>query len=156
MKEIIGGYITNMKKLANKAYGCLAAMAVVSGLMMPVDASAKEAEAASGDVEYYEVPPLIVPVVGEKGAMQQVSLAISLEVPPGKKDVVSAYGPRLVDAYISDLFGALGSGQVMMRGNMVDVTKIKTRLTSVTERVLGDKKENMKGLLLQAVQQRPI
>lgn len=149
-----------MKKLVKKAHGCLAVVAVAVCLSASGSAFANEAaaegEANSAGVEYYQVPPLVVPVVGEKGVMQQVSLAISLEVPPGKKDVVSAYGPRLVDAYISDLFGALGNGQVMMRGNMVDVTKIKTRLTSVTERVLGDKKENMKSLLLQAVQQRPI
>lgn len=136
----------------------LGILAVTGCLMLTANAEASSgAEKEVGNsIEYYQVPPVIVPVVTEKGVTQQVSLSISLEVPPGKRDKVSAYGPRLVDAYISDLFGALGSGQVLMRGNMVDVTALKTRLTSVTERVLGTEKENMKALLLQAVQQRQI
>lgn len=147
-----------MTRLLLKAYGVFAVLGVAGCLALsatPAMAEEKSEESGAA-LEYYQVPPVVVPVVTEKGVTQQVALAISLEVPPGKKDKISSYGPRLVDAYLSDLFGALGSGQIMMRGNMVDITAIKTRLTSVTERVLGEDKENMKGLLLQAVQQHRI
>lgn len=116
-----------------------------------------EAAAPAPDFEYYEVPPVMLPVINELGAVQQISLAISLECPYGKKAALALYGPRLVDAYIRDLFGALGAGHVMARGEVVDVETLKKRLTAVTEKVLGEEgKENMRGLLIQAVQQHRI
>jgi hypothetical protein len=116
----------------------------------------KEGEVAP-EFEYYEVPPVNLPVITERGLTQQVSLAISIEIPYGKKEEIAVFGPKLVDAYIRDLFGVLGNGQIMVKGGAVDVNVLKSRLTAVTERVLGkDKKELCRELLLQAVQQHNI
>jgi hypothetical protein len=127
-------------------------------LSAPVHASGGgDKEAPPPEFEYYQVPPVMLPVINEQGAVQQVSLAISLECPFGKKGELALYGPRLVDAYISDLFAALGAGHVMVRGEVVDVATLKQRLTAVTEKVLGEEgKANMRGLLIQAVQQHKI
>lgn len=132
-----------------------AAAVLVSAVAMAGTAHAAGGEkaAVAPTIEYYEVPPVVVPVITDKGLTQQVALAISLELEPGEKDKIAAYGPRLVDAYLSDLFGAMGSGQVMMKGNLVDLEAIKLRLAAVTGKVLGDKRENVKAVLLQAVQQ---
>lgn len=137
---------------------------VMSLSLAPAFTSAQSAEAAGGakkegvipEFEYYQVPPVSLPVITERGLTQQVSLAISIEIPYGKKDEVALFGPKLVDAYIRDLFGALGTGQVMVKGGAVDVESLKTRLTAVTQKVFGKEKELCRELLLQAVQQHSI
>lgn len=141
--------------------GVVMAMAIAPTFLMSTEAQAsggaakKEGEALP-EFEYYQVPPVSLPVITERGLTQQVSLAISIEVPYGKKDAAALYGPKLVDAYIRDLFGALGTGQVMVKGGAVDVESLKTRLTAVTEKVFGKDKEICRELLLQAVQQHSI
>jgi hypothetical protein len=116
------------------------------------------AAAADGphpEFEYIELDPLTLPVITTKGLTQQISLSVSLEVPFGQKAEYNGFKPRLADAYIQDLYGALGAGFGMMKGNVVDVQQIKQRLTSVTDKVLGpDHKAH--DVLLQVVQQRPM
>jgi len=103
--------------------------------------------------EYLELNPLVLPVINERGLVQQISLVISLELAEGLLAAdLEKYQPRLADAFIQDLYGVLGSGYGLTRHNILDVHLIKTRLTAVTESVVGpDKVENV---LLQVVQQR--
>ena len=108
------------------------------------------------EFEYVRLAPMVLPVITDKGITQQVSLAVTLELPYGKKDEISAYAPRLVDAYIRDLFGAIGAGHVMMRGNVLDIEALKSRLAAVTERVLGEDKDKVHEVLLQAINQAPM
>ncbi len=129
-------------------------LALVCGLFAVPAYAAEEAKAP--EFEYYQVPPLYLPVITEKGLTQQVSLVVSLELPFGKKDEISAYGPRLVDAYIREMFGALASGQVMVKGNVLDIEGVRNRIATVTEKVLGKSNEHVKAVLLQAVQQHQI
>lgn len=114
--------------------------------------NAQAEEEASPEFEYYELAPLVLPIINETGVTQQVSLVVSLELPYGKKSEVELYEPRLADAYLQDLYGALGAGHAMMHGNVVDVQAVKSRLTDVTTKVLGPDKVN--SVLLQVVQQR--
>jgi hypothetical protein len=107
------------------------------------------------DFEYLQLDPLNLPIITTNGLTQQVSLLVSLEVDFGKKDDIGVYKPRLADAYIQDLYGALGSGFALMQGNIVDVRQIKQRLTSVTDKVLGPD-HKVHDVLLQVVQQRPM
>jgi flagellar protein FliL len=128
-------------------------LCVCALLMPPVAARAQEgaAQKASGTYEYVDLHPLFVPVINEKGLVQQVSLSVSLECPMGKRDSVNVFKPRLMDAYLRELYGALGSGRAMMRGNIVDVEQLKARLEAVTERVVGP--DLVSDVLLQSVQQ---
>jgi hypothetical protein len=103
------------------------------------------------EFEYVELKPLVLPIITEKGLTQQVSLLVSLEIPYGKTEHIKAMAPKLADAYISDLYGALGNNEAMMRGGVVDVTAIKERLTADTTRVLGPDKVHE--VLLQVMQQ---
>lgn len=111
----------------------------------------EEAAAATPDFEYLDMKPLVLPIITEKGLTQQVSLVISLEVPYGTKDKVKAMEPKLADAYISDLYGALGTGHGLMKNNVIDIPAIKARLSKNTVKVLGPDKVN--DVLLQVVQQ---
>lgn len=120
----------------------------------PAYASGSEdASAPKPEFEYYELAPLVLPIITESGLTQQVSLVVSLELPYGKKSEVEPYAPRLADAYLRDLYGALGVGNAMMRGDVVDVLAVKDRLTEVTTKVIGAERFN--SVLLQVVQQSP-
>lgn len=124
------------------------------------EAKAKEAEGHEGDEaakpepEYVQLDPLILPIINAQGVTQTISLVITIEVPDAvSAEKVTARAPRLKDAYIQDLYGALGR-QASTQGGVVDVGAIKARLNAITRRVMG---EGVTGdVLLQVVQQRPI
>jgi hypothetical protein len=63
-----------------------------------------------------------------------------------------ARGPRLIDAYLQDLYGALSAGHGLMKDNFVDVVQVKQRLTAVTDRILGPD-HKVHEVLLQVLQQ---
>jgi hypothetical protein len=140
--------------------GALAVMLLALASMMPMGAMSVayaeeegggKAAAPPSDFEYLQLQPLTLPVITARGLTQQVSLLVSLEVPYGTKDAVKEMEPKLTDAYISDLYGALGTGAVMVHGNVIDVNALKARLAKDTARVLGPDKVH--DILLQAVQQ---
>jgi hypothetical protein len=81
-------------------------------------------------------------------------MVLMLEIQTGKTEELEALKPRLMDAYIRDLYGAMGAGQILMRANIVDVEALRERLIKVTERIVG--KELVKEVLLQAVTQYAI
>lgn len=115
----------------------------------PLDPNAPKPE-----FEYFEMTPLVLPVITNAGITQQVSLLVSLELPFGKTDEIKYLEPRLADAYIQDLYGALSSGFAMTATDVLDVQELKERLTMVTAKVLGP--EAVRQVLLQVVQQRGI
>jgi hypothetical protein len=113
----------------------------------PLDPNAPKPE-----FEYLEMMPLVLPVITNAGVTQQVSLLVSLELPYGKRDEIKYLEPRIADAYIQDLYGALSSGFAMTATDVLDVQALKERLTMVTAKVLGP--EAVRQVLLQVVQQR--
>lgn len=128
-------------------------MLMCAFMAMPVSLAyaAEEKKENTGEKDYVDLTPLSVPVINDAGLIQQVSVAVSLECPMGKRDQVNAFKPRLMDAYLRELYGALGSGRVMMHGNVVDVEAIKTRLGAVTQKVVGP--DLVSDVLLQSVHQ---
>jgi|GEM_PF-1379899 len=102
-------------------------------------------------VEYYDLMPMNIPVMTDQGLVQQVSVSVSLECKSGKREKIAAYKPKLLDAYLRELYGALGAGQAMMRNDVVDVEAVKLRLSDVTQRVVGPDLVNE--VLLQSVHQ---
>ena len=132
---------------------------ILGALLLTGAAYAQEArvdpDAPPPEFEYVVLDALSLPVITTKGLTQQVSLIISLEIASDQKGEISAFKPRLADAYIQDLYGALGAGHAMMRGNVIDVQQIKQRLTSVTGKVLGPDLK-VHDVLLSVLQQRPM
>ncbi len=118
---------------------------------------AKEAEAAAlAEVkpEYVQMNAMIFPVIGDRGVTQTVSLVVSLEVPDAATaEEIKKLAPRLTDAYIQDMYGALNRKHSMENGTL-KIAPLKARLNKVTTRVVGEGKVN--DVLLQVVQQRRI
>ena len=135
------------------------AFLLVFGLLSPAYAAdSAEEEGKEGaqkpELEYLQLAPLTLPIIGDKGISQQVSLVVSLEMKFGNLDKVKAYQPKLADAYLQDLYGVLGAGHGLVNGSAVDIKMIKERLAMVTHKVLGP--DMVKDVLLQVVQQRPL
>lgn len=137
-------------------------MVMMVALMLSHGAYAVEREGGSAkedpnaphpEFAYIKMDPINLPIITSKGLTQQVSLMVSVEVGWDEKEKVAEYKPRLADAYIQDLYGAIGAGYALMQGSVVDVVQIKQRLISVTDKVLGpDLKAH--GVLLSVIQQR--
>ncbi|MEM7679953.1 MAG: flagellar basal body-associated FliL family protein [Pseudomonadota bacterium] len=118
------------------------------------DKHEKEDHAAPVDNEYVELDPLILPILDGNGVSQTLSVVIAIEVPDvGTANKVEKMTPKLKDAYIEDLYGVLNE-QAAYKGGVLQIAKIKKRLTRITDSVMG--KGTVSGVLLQVVQQRPI
>jgi len=107
------------------------------------------------DFDYIKIDPITLPVITAKGLTQQVSIVVQLEIDWGKRDEIAIYEPRLIDAYLQDLYGTLGAGHGMMKDNVVDIDAVKKRLTAVTDKVLGPD-HKVRAVLLGTLQQRPM
>lgn len=121
-------------------------------------AFAESAEKPSVDANapiYVEIAPFIVPVLGASGPEELVSMIITLELAPGedREAYVKQRLPRLNDAYVQTLYGALDR-RTVKRGGLVDVTLVKEKLIKATDRVLGE--GYVKDVLVQAVAQRRV
>lgn len=133
-----------------------AGMGVMQFVAKPAHASDAKTEEATAvpEVSFIEMRPLVLPVLDQNGVSQVVSLIVSLEVSSAEaKAEVEKLSPRLLDAFIQDMYGAL-SKQAAMEGGMVQVGYIKSRLNRVSAEVLG--KDKVKDVLLQVLQQRPV
>lgn len=107
-----------------------------------------------GHYEFVELDPLILPIVDKNGFSQTVSLVVVLEVADAEaKGHVEAITPRLKDAFIQDMYGAL-SKHAALKGGVLQVQMLKSRLNKISTRVAGE--DQINDVLLQVVQQRPI
>lgn len=114
-------------------------------------AKKKDAHAVSS---FVQLDPLILPIINKDGVTQVVSLVIVIETPDeAGKAQVTYMSPRLKDAFIQDMYGAL-SQDAMMRDGIIQVGALKSRLQKVSTHVMGDGVVN--NVLLQVVQQRPM
>lgn len=107
----------------------------------------------SWEYAYIQMESVTVPIITAKGLTQQLSVGISLEVPYSQKKEFTSYQPRLLDAYIQDLYGALGAGFSLMRNGVVDVQQLKQRMEVVTAKVLPPELK-AHDILLQVVAQQ--
>lgn len=112
--------------------------------------SKKESDAK---VAFVKMDPLTLPVVNKNGVVQIVNISITLEVEDAEKaKEIEKFTPRLKDAYIQDMYGALSSATALTTSGVVEVNTVKKRLNAVTQKVLGN--DSVRDVLLQAVQQR--
>ncbi len=103
---------------------------------------------------FVQLDPVILPIIDKSGVTQTVSLVIVIETADdASKAEILKLAPRLKDAFIQDMYGVLNQ-EVMVRGGVIQVTALKTRLHKISNRVLGE--GTAKDVLLQVVQQRPL
>ena len=116
-------------------------------------AAANESE-FNANSEYVELSPLVLPIIGQAGISQTISLVISIEVDStSDAEKIQKIAPRLQDAYIQDMYGVLSSEANLTQGGTIEVKELKKRLTKVSRNVAGDM---VSDVLLQVVSQRPI
>lgn len=102
---------------------------------------------------YVPLTPMILPILGDNGPEQLVTIIISLEVDSDDQaKEIKEKLPRLTDAYLQKLYGALDTHMLMQGSSLIDVTLIKQKLRAPTDNVLGQ--GFVKDILVQSVAQR--
>lgn len=92
----------------------------------------------AGPPVYVEFNPMQFPVMGDSGVEQMVTLVIALQVADSNAgDDVIEMAPRLNDAFMVKLYGALDARTVMLSNGMLDVSSIKAQLIEAANGVLG-------------------
>jgi flagellar FliL protein len=119
--------------------------------------AAKKSEHGEGEKEepkYVHVDPLTLPIIDDRGVSSNVSIVIEIEV-KNTSDVepVRKQLPRLVDAYIQDMYGILNK-RAALKDGVVQVGMVKQRLNAITKHMLGE--EVVNDVLLQVVSQRAL
>lgn len=109
---------------------------------------------SSGVPLFVNIGPLTVPVLASERIDQFVTLLVAVEVgDAATAERVRAQGPRLTDAYLTSLYGAVASG-TMIRAGLLDLAQVKEHLNAASRRVLGQ--EAFRDVLVQVVTQRPM
>jgi flagellar protein FliL len=116
--------------------------------------SAHSGKSRPGDPIYVRISPMVLPIIGDDGIEEIVSMIFYLEVDSmDTSDKVREKLPRLVDGYMQSLYGALERGSLKGKnGKTLDIARIKQRITAVNDRILGT--GVVQEVLVQAVNQR--
>lgn len=121
---------------------------------MDASAASHEGQKAKKGAEYVELDPLILPIIDSSGVSQVISMVVVIEVGSNADaETVTKNQPKLKDAYIQEMYGALNK-HAALRGGVVQVDQIKERLKKISYNVMGD--DIISDVLLQVVQQRPM
>ncbi|MAY99152.1 MAG: flagellar basal body-associated FliL family protein [Micavibrio sp.] len=118
------------------------------------DSHAQVAEEDPMALQYVELDALILPIINDNGVSQTISVVVTIEVDSQEKfDLVEHVKPRLADAFLRDMYGAL-SRQATLHGGVVKVDALKNRLKRVSKKVMGE--EVVNDVLLQLVHQKRV
>jgi uncharacterized membrane protein YhdT len=113
-----------------------------------------EAKGPEGGSAFVEMTPIILPIVDGGRVVQSVSIIVSIETAsPAVADRARALRPKLVDAFLTELYGLLNE-RTAIRAGVVQVDVVKARLLIAAERVLGE--GSVTDVLLQVVQQQAV
>ena len=108
--------------------------------------------AAPGDPIYVDLAPLVLPVIDGDKVQQVLQFTVTMQVADEKAaDHIRAEKPRLTDAFIQDLYGALDRRRVL-DGKVLDIERLKDELKRVSLGVLGQ--NGVQDILIQRVSQR--
>lgn len=129
------------------------ALAIVPLGALAADGGEASDEPAGGSA-FVEMSPIILPIVDGGRVVQSVSIIVSVEtVSPAVADRARALRPKLVDAFLTELYGLLNEREAI-RAGIVQVDVVKARLLIAAERVLGE--GSVTDVLLQVVQQQAV
>ncbi len=106
----------------------------------------------AGDPVYVHLPLIILPILGETGPEQLVTLSITVEVTDfDTADAMHTHMPRVMDALLQTLYGGLDEGN-LRSGRLVNVSKVKMRATTALQSIEGV--DSIKDVLIVNVSQR--
>ena len=100
---------------------------------------------------FVRMPPLVVPVIGHAKVEQFITIVVTMEVVAEKAPIVQAHQPKMVDAFLTALYGAIDDKSVMA-GNLVNIPAVKEKLTATAAKVVGP--GMVQDVLVQVVTQR--
>lgn len=137
----------------------LAAFLLSTGFLSSGTASAGEeasntaaGAAGPGDPIYVDLAPMVLPVIDGDRIQQVLQFTVTMQVADEKAaEHIRAEKPRLTDAFIQDLYGALDRRRVL-DGKVLDIERLKDELKRVSLGVLGD--NGVQDILIQRVSQR--
>lgn len=103
--------------------------------------------------EYLQVPPLVVPVIEQGVAVEQIQLQVELEL-AGSSSLKDAKDklPRLVDAMLAQLHGLMAYRQIREEGN--ELPFLKKRLQIALED--NFKEGELRDVLIKDISRRPL
>jgi flagellar basal body-associated protein FliL len=111
-----------------------------------------KSSSSQNDGLFVKMEPMLLPVINDRGIQEVVSMVVALEVKDEQSILaVKSVVPRLNDAYMRALYGHIDRA-IYRNGRFLDVTKLKTRLTAITESMVG--KELVRDVLIQGINQR--
>lgn len=121
------------------------------------DAKSKKATDVSGghfagDPVYVHLPPMTLPILGNTGPEQLVTVQITVQVRDmDAADSIHTNMPRVMDALVQSLYGGLGSGN-LRNGRLVDISKVKNKAMLALQNVQGN--DSIKDVLIVNMSQR--
>ena len=150
-----------MKKLVIIVVAVLLLAGVGVGAWIFLQHGEAEAGTAEPDVPdvpydpiYVEFNPIQLPILRDDTVEQLVTFVVTLEVPDEiAGDRVIALAPRLNDALMLDLYGALDAGSILLANGVIDVARLKDRIVRRSADVLGE--GVVTDVLVQMIAQRP-
>ncbi len=100
--------------------------------------AADDKDADKTPQNFVYLKPVMLPVMAPNGIVDQfISITVTLEFDDAATaDKERALVPRIVDAYLQDLYGAVDDHKVM-KGGVLDPMALKAELEASNSRVLG-------------------
>ena len=149
-----------MKKLGY-LLGVVSLLLASSYVLQPSQAWAGEhakegetAKAASVSPIFVDMAPLALPVMTGNTIDQIVQITITIEVPDQEKaDKIKQVKPRLADAYVQNLYGAI-ERKAVLNGGLVDISRLRDAITRASIGVLGE--NSFSKILIQKVAQHAL
>jgi len=106
----------------------------------------------AGDPIYVHISPMVLPVIGDNGVEQLVTIIFDVQVRNfDAADNMHSNMPKIMDSLMRSLYGGLGQG-VLRNGKLVNVAKVKNKAIAAVGEVIGP--ENVTDVLVQGVAQR--
>ena len=103
----------------------------------------------SGGSVFVKTQPILMPIIDEYGPQQFVTFVVAVEVKDlSTSDKVRAKLPRLIDAYMTALYGKIKT----IDGKVIDIEDMKRRLVVATMKEMGE--VPVEDVLVQNVVQR--
>ena len=116
------------------------------------DKKSAEDTKADDKTHYVKVAPIILPVIGDNGVEQIVSIVAVIQASSkDAADKITDVVPRINDAFITQLYGSMDRRERMKDG-LIDVGYLKQKMLDMTQKITGPDK--VKDLLIQGVNQR--
>ncbi|WP_035694149.1 hypothetical protein [Azospirillum halopraeferens] len=100
---------------------------------------------------YVRMKPVVVPVIGQNRVSQFITVVVTIEVVAAKAPIAQSNVPRLEDAFITTLYGAVDDRSIL-KGELIVIPTLKAKLIEAATKTVGS--DVVHDVLIQVVTQR--